>query len=150
LNDMGMALMDVGVVGALHPHTQTCVETAEEARAVMETVDSRFVKFCPDVGQLQKAGSDPVPLVRDFASIVHHTHMKDYDGGPDFLGYTPLGRGNVDVPTIAGILEGNGIDLMIMVEMDPNPRNRPAPMTPRETAGIAKNYMQSLDYTFRS
>ena len=150
LNDMGMALMDVGIIGALHPHTDTCIETAEEARSVLESADTRFLKFCPDVGQLQKAGSDPVPLVRDFASIVHHTHMKDYDGGPDFLGYAPLGRGEVDVPEIAAILEGNGNDVMIMVELDPNPRDRPMPMTPLATAQIAKEYMQELDYSFRS
>jgi len=147
LNDIGMALMDIGVIGALHPHTGTCIETAEEARAVLESADTRFLKFCPDVGQLQKAGSDPVPLVRDFASIVHHTHMKDYDGGEHFLGYTPLGQGEVDVPTLVEILEGNGNDLMIMVELDPS---RQMPMTPRETASIAKDYLQSLEYTFRS
>ena len=147
LNDIGMALMDIGVIGALHPHTGTCIETAEEARAVLESADTRFLKFCPDVGQLQKAGSDPVPLVRDFASIVHHTHMKDYDGGEYFQGYTPLGQGEVDVPALVEILEGNGNDLMIMVELDPS---REMPMTPRETASIAKDYLQSLEYTFRS
>lgn len=150
LNDMGRALMDVGIVGALHPHTGTSVETADEARAVMESVDSRFAKFGPDVGQLQKAGSDPVPLVRDFASIVHHVHMKDYDGGPDFLGYAPLGRGQVRVEEIANILEGSGNDVMIMVELDPNGRNRPMPMPPIETAQISKEYMRTLGYSFRS
>src|SRR5690606_36610019 len=142
LNDMGKALMDVGIVGALHPHTGTSVETGEEARAVMESVDSRYAKFGPDVGQLQKAGSDPVPLIRDFASIIHHVHMKDYDGGPEFLGYAPLGMGEVRVAEIAQILEGSGVDVMIMVELDPNNGNRPMPMTPRETARISKEYLQ--------
>jgi inosose dehydratase len=150
LNDIGMALMDIGIVGALHPHTGTCVETAEEARAVMESVDSRHVKFGPDVGQLQKAGSDPVPLVRDFASIVHHVHMKDFDGGQDFLGYSPLGRGQVKVLEIAEILERTTNDIMIMVELDPSSRGRPMPMTPLETARISKQYLQTLEYTFRS
>ena len=150
LNDIGMALMDVGVVGALHPHTGTCVETGEESRAIMESVDSRHVKFGPDVGQLLKAGSDPVPIVRDLASIVHHVHMKDYDGGPDFLGYAPLGRGRLQVAEIADILEGNGNDCMIMVELDPNNGNRPLPITPLETARISKAYLQGLRYVFRS
>lgn len=150
LNDIGMALMDIGVVGALHPHTGTCVETGEESRAIMESVDSRHVKFGPDVGQLLKAGSDPVPIVRDFASIIHHVHMKDYDGGPDFLGYAPLGRGRLQVAEIADILEGSGNDCMIMVELDPNNGNRPLPITPRETARISKEYLQGLQYVFRS
>jgi inosose dehydratase len=147
LNDIGKGLMDIGVVGALHPHTGTCVETAEEARAVMESVDSRYVKFGPDVGQLQKAGSDPVPLVRDFASIVHHVHMKDYDGGPAFLGYAPLGMGQVKVKEIADILEGTGVDVHIMVELD---AGGPMPMTPLETARVSKEYLQSIGYRFRA
>jgi inosose dehydratase len=147
LNDMGKALMDVGIVGALHPHTGTTIETAEEARAVMESVDSRYVKFGPDVGQLQKAGSDPVPLVRDFASIIHHVHMKDYDGGPAYLGYAPLGRGQVRVAEIAQILEGSGVDMMIMVELD---AGGPMPLTPRETARVSREYLETLGYEFRT
>lgn len=148
LDDICTALMDVGVIGVLHPHTGTCVETAEEARAVMESVDTRYVKFGPDVGQLQKAGSDPVPLCRDFASVIHHVHMKDYDGGPEFLGYAPLGRGEVKVAEIAQILEASGVDSMIMVELDPNNGDRPMPMTPLETARISKEYLQTLGYDF--
>ena len=150
LNDIGMALMDIGIVGALHPHTGTSVETGEEAYAIMEGVDTRYAKFGPDVGQLQKAGSDPVPLVRDFASVIHHVHMKDYDGGPDFLGYAPLGRGEVKVEEIASLLEGSGNDVMIMVELDPNGGNRPMPMTPLETARISREYMESIGYAFRT
>lgn len=148
LNDMGMALMDIGVVAALHPHTGTSIETGEESRATMESVDTRYVKFGPDVGQLQKAGADPVPLVRDFASVIHHVHMKDYDGGPEYLGYAPLGMGEVRVAEIAQILEGSGVDVMIMVELDPNNGNRPMPMTPLETARVSKEYLQSIGYRF--
>ena len=63
---MCKALDDIGVVGALHQHTGTCVETRDETYAVMEAVDTRYVKFGPDVGQLQKGGSDPVKVVKDF------------------------------------------------------------------------------------
>lgn len=149
LNDIGMALMDIGMVGALHPHTNTCIETGEETRAVLESADTRYVKFCPDVGQLQKAGTDPVPLVRDFVSIVHHVHMKDYDGGENFEGYAPLGRGQVRVAELTEILEASSSNAHIMVELDPNPGNRPTPIPVRETAQISKEYMQGLRYTFR-
>jgi len=149
LNDIGMALMDIGMVGALHPHTSTCIETGEETRAVFESADTRYVKFCPDVGQLQKAGSDPVPLVRDFVSIVHHVHMKDYDGGPDFEGYAPLGRGQVQVEELANILEASSSNAHIMVELDPNPGNRPVPIPVRETAQISKEFLQGIRYPFR-
>ncbi len=45
LNDMGKALTDIGIVGALHPHTGTCIETRDETYAAMEAVDTRYVKF---------------------------------------------------------------------------------------------------------
>jgi inosose dehydratase len=61
--------------------------------AVMEAVDTRYVKFGPDIGQLQKGGSDPVRVVKDFLPIVHHMHLKDFSGSDAFLGYCPLGQG---------------------------------------------------------
>ena len=97
LNDMCRALDEIGVVGVLHQHTGTCVETREETYAVMEAVNTRYVKFGPDVGQLQKGGSDPLKVVKDFLPTIHHVHMKDFDGGEHYLGYTPLGMGKVDI-----------------------------------------------------
>ncbi len=147
LNDMGKALADIGVIGALHQHTGTCVETRDETYAVMEAVDTRHVKFGPDVGQLQKGGADPLKVVKDFLPAVRHVHMKDFDGGPDYLGYCPLGKGKVDVAGIASLLESSGNDLMIMCELDPSP-NQPLP--PLEAARINKAAMAALGYSFRT
>lgn len=147
LNEMGKALDGIGVVGALHQHTGTCVESRDETYAVMEAVDTRYVKFGPDVGQLQKGGADPVKVVKDFQSVIRHVHLKDFDGGPDFLGYCPLGRGKVNVPAIVDLLEQGGQDMMIMVELDPS-EGRPMAIAPLETARISKQYLQTLGYKF--
>ncbi len=147
LNDIGKALTDIGVVGALHQHTGTCVETREETYAVMETVDTRYVKFGPDVGQLQKGGSDPVKVVKDFLPVVRHVHMKDFDGGEHYLGYCPLGQGKVDVATLVDLLDNSGNDLMIMAELDPS---KGMPLTPLEAARINKATLQKLGYSFTS
>jgi inosose dehydratase len=147
LNDMGKAVADVGLVGVLHQHTGTCVETRDETYAVMEAVDTRHVKFGPDVGQLQKGGSDPVKVVKDFLPVIHHVHMKDFNGGPHYLGYCPLGMGKVDIAGIAALLESSGNDLMIMCELDPSPGQ---PHTPLEAARIDKMAMAALGYTFRT
>ena len=146
LNDMGKALADIGVIGALHQHTGTCVETRDETYAVMEAVNTRYVKFGPDVGQLQKGGSDPVKVVKDFLPAVRHVHMKDYDGGEHYLGYTPLGLGKVDIAALCDLLESSGNDLMIMAELDPS---KGQPHTPLEAARINKETLQKLGYTFR-
>ena len=66
-SEFGKALTDIGLTGCLHQHTGTrCVESRDETYAVMENVDTRYVKFGPDIGQLQKGGSDPVQVVKDF------------------------------------------------------------------------------------
>jgi len=147
LNEICKALADVGIVGALHQHTGTCVESREETYAVMEAVDTRYVKFGPDVGQLQKGGSDPVKVVKDFLPLVRHVHMKDFNGGPHYLGYCPLGQGEVDVAALVDMLEKSSNDLMIMVELDPSDG---MPLAPLESARISKAFLQKLGYTFRS
>jgi inosose dehydratase len=147
LNDMAMALADIGVVGALHQHTGTCIEFRDEVYAVMEAADTRYVKFGPDVGQLQKGGSDPVKIVSDFLSLIEHVHLKDWDGGPHYEGYCPLGRGKVDIPRVLDLLEKSKIKAMIMVELDPS---KGMPLEPIETARISKEYLKGLGYQFKS
>jgi inosose dehydratase len=147
LNEIAKALDDIGLVGALHQHTGTCVETRDETYAVMESVNTRYVKFGPDVGQLQKGGSDPVKVLKDFLSTVRHVHMKDFDGGEHYLGYSPLGQGKVDIAGLCDLLESSGNELMIMAELDPTPN---MPLQPLEAARINKEALQKLGYTFRS
>jgi inosose dehydratase len=147
LNEIGKALDGIGMVGALHQHTGTCVETRDETYAVMEAVDSRYVKFGPDVGQLQKGGSDPVKVVKDFLPTVRHVHMKDFDGGPHYEAYCPLGQGKVDVAGLCDLLESSGNDLMIMAELDPS---KGMPLAPLEAARINKGTLQKLGYSFKS
>lgn len=149
LNDMCKALADIGVVGAMHQHTGTCIEFRDEVYAVMEAVDTRYVKFGPDVGQLVKGGSDAVAIVTDFLPVIRHVHLKDYIGGPAWDGYCPLGNGKIGViaPTILGLLEKSKDLEYVMVELDPSPN---PPATPIETARVSKAFLQGLGYTFRS
>jgi inosose dehydratase len=147
LNDICKALADVGITGVMHQHTGTCVEFRDEVYAVMEAVDTRYVKFGPDVGQLQKGGSDPVKIVKDFLSVIGHVHLKDFDGGPYWAAYCPLGRGKVDLQAVLNLLETQKALQVVMVELDPD---GPPPLKPLETAEISKAYLQKLGYTFRS
>jgi len=147
LNELGKAVTDAGLTPVLHQHTGTCVETREETYAVMETVDTRVMKFGPDIGQLQKGGSDPVQVVKDFLPIVQHMHLKDYAGGQQYLGYCPLGQGTVNIPAILSMMEGRKTDGLVMVELDSPP---PQPVPAAETARIAKAYLQTQGVVFRS
>jgi inosose dehydratase len=147
LNEVAKMLTDMGVVAVLHQHTGTCIETRDEVYAVLDAVDTRYLKFGPDVGQLAKGGSDPVQVVKDYLPLVRHMHLKDYSGGDAFLGYCPLGRGKVNIPAILEMLEKANSQLTVMVELDPSPG---MPMTPLETAQISKKYLQKLGCGFRA
>jgi inosose dehydratase len=147
LNEFGKALADIGLTGCLHQHTGTCIESRDETYAVMESVDTRVVKFGPDIGQLQKGGSDPVQVVKDFLPIVNHMHLKDYNGGEYFVGYCPLGQGKVDIPAILDMMDGSTLAGRIMVELDGTQR---MPMTALETATIAKSYLEKQGVALRN
>jgi inosose dehydratase len=145
LNEISKAVDGVGITPALHQHTGTCVESRDEVYAVLDAVDTRYVKFGPDVGQLAKGGSDPVKVVKDFLPLIRHVHLKDWNGGPHWAEYCPLGQGKVDVPAVLALLDQSPEMRIIMVELDPS-RNPPYP--PVETARISKEYLQKQGYTF--
>ena len=136
LNELGKAVTDMGLTPVLHQHTGTCVESRDETYTVMESVNTNVMKFGPDIGQLQKGGSDPVKVVKDFLPLVQHMHLKDYIGGEQYLGYCPLGQGKVNIPAILSMMEGRTTAGLVMVELDSPP---PQPVPAIETAHIAKD-----------
>jgi inosose dehydratase len=145
LNDYAKAMNDEGLGAGLHQHTNTAIESRAETYAVMEAVDTRHVKFAPDVGQLQKGGADAAKVVKDFLPITVHMHLKDYKGWEHYAGYCPLGQGTVDLEAILNMVEGANPDANIMHELD---GSQGAPYTPFETAAMGKKFLQTLGYTF--
>ena len=147
LNEVSKALADLGLAAALHQHTGTCVDTRDQVYAVLEAVDTRVVKFGPDVGQLQKSGTDPVPVLKDFQSLLRTVHLKDFMGERAWAGYCPLGMGKVDLPTVMDVLEKAESLQNVMVELDGTAN---APIAPFECARISKEYLAKLGYAFRA
>ncbi len=146
LNDCAMAVNDAGLGTGLHQHTGTCIETRDETYNVMESADTKHLKFAPDVGQLQKGGADAAKVIEDFLPLVQHMHLKDFNGGEHFAGYCPLGQGKVNIPRILDLVEGVSHSVNVMVELDPSSKQ---PLTPLETAQISTAYLNKLGYTFR-
>ena len=147
LDEVGKAITDIGLVAALHQHTGTAVETRDETYQTMEAVDTRYVKFGPDIGQLQKGGVDPLEVVKHFLPVVQHMHFKDWVGGPSMAGYCPLGLGKVDLGGILDLMDGRKLEGMIMVELDGGGQ---MPYTPRETAQIAHDFLVKNGVTMKS
>jgi inosose dehydratase len=146
LNEICKAVDGAGVTPVLHPHTGTCIGTREQIYAVLDAVDTRYMKFGPDVGQLASGGSDAVKVVKDYLPLIRHVHLKDWNGGASWAGYCPLGQGRVDLAGVLALLEQAPELKIAMVELDPgtNP-----PITPVETARISKEYLQKLGYAFQ-
>jgi inosose dehydratase len=147
LNDTAMALNDLGLGAGLHQHTGTAIETHDEVYDVMEHVKTDHMKFAPDVGQLQKGGSDALQVIKDFLPLVKHMHLKDYKGWKFYSGYCPLGMGQVDITGVLNTLEEAHQQANIMVELDPS---SDGPMTPLETVQTTKTYLQKLGYKFKT
>jgi inosose dehydratase len=150
LNETAKAVTDQGLTVVLHQHTGTCIESRDETYAVLNAVDTNYVKFGPDIGQLTKGGSDAVQVVKDFLPLVQHMHLKDYNGvDPHLLGYCPLGQGKVNIPAILDIMAGRKIHGMVMGELDNDPKNL-SPTPPMELVKTSKVYLESLGVTFRA
>lgn len=147
LNEYAAVITDLGLQCGLHQHTSTAVEHQDEVYAVMNAVNTKNLKFAPDVGQLQKGGADPVKVVKDFLPLVTHMHLKDYKGWQYYEGYSPLGMGEVNIPAILDLMEKHGLETGIMVELDPS---KNGPMTPLETEKTSKAYLQKRGFKFRS
>lgn len=150
MNVFAKAVADEGLVCALHPHTGTPIETEEEIYFIMNNVDTRYMKFGPDVGQIQKGGGDPLKICKDFVSLIEHVHLKDYAGGDNgYLGYSPLGEGKVKLKEILDLLEKRRKHMagMIMFELDYDSKIKPA-YTQHRAAEISRDYLVKLNYRF--
>jgi inosose dehydratase len=147
LNEHAIAVADLGLGTGLHQHTGTCIETRDEVYDVMESANTKVLKFAPDVGQLQKGGADAAKVIQDFLPLVKHMHLKDYLGGEHYVGYCPLGQGKVDLVRVLDLVEGGGQQPNIMVELDPSAKQ---PLTPLECAKVSKAFLVKQGYQFRS
>lgn len=149
LGDIGLALEDVGVAGAIHPHMGSCVQSRDEIFRVMDGIDARRIGLGPDVGELLASGADPLAIVKELAPAIRHVHLRDFDGTHGD-GFCPLGQGRVDIASIVDVLETSHRVPMLMVELNPPVEAARAPRTPLEAARAAKVYMESLGYAFRA
>ena len=150
LNELAKRVEGHGLTPVLHQHTGTCIESRDETYAVLEAVDTRHLKFGPDVGQLTKGGQDAVKVVKDFLPIVQHMHLKDYAGTDDhLLGYCPLGQGKVNVPAILDMMEGRKIAGMVMGELDNSWGPNASPTPPEELVKQSRDYLKTIGVQFR-
>jgi inosose dehydratase len=149
LNAIGQAVTDVGLTAVLHQHTGTCVESKDETYATLDAMNTKVMKFGPDIGQLTKGGADAYQVVKDYLPLVEHMHLKDWNGEDNNLsGYCPLGEGKVNIPGILDLMQKKGkISGMVMGELDDNGRDS---RTPLELVTKSRDYLVSIGVKFRN
>ena len=110
----------MGLRPCLHPHVGSWIETGEEIRAVLESIDASVLAFGPDVGHLFWAGVDPAEIIAAYAGRVGAVHLKDVHrdiaertraDGDDYATATYVhhvwsepGRGDVDFDAVFAAL----------------------------------------------
>ncbi len=139
LDSINAVAREYGITATLHPHVGTMVERVDE---VLRVLDGSDVPLCLDTGHLLVGGTDPLALARRAADRIAHVHLKDVDAATaeqvraGRLGYTaavaagmyrPLGRGDVQIAELVGVLEGSGYDGWYVMEQDAVLTAEPAP-----------------------
>ncbi len=145
---------ELGLTLALHPHVGALVESADEVdRAVAESE----VSWCLDTGHLMIGGADPVEFVRRHAARIVHVHLKDVDadlseqvrsGELSLVEATrrglfrPLGRGDVDLAEVIGLLDQHGYERWLVLEQDTTLTGEEPPVG----RGPVADVQASIDY----
>jgi len=140
-NTLGEYARSCGMQMSFHTHWGTFFEYPGVFQKFWDATDPDLVRLCPDVGQVQLCGQDPVEYVRkNISRITHYVHYKDVvmksrprgelwpgytipnnDGGYgiDSAGrFIETGRGDVDFLSITKILLDSGFDGWITTDLD--------------------------------
>lgn len=145
LTEIGKRTADVGIPVAYHPHMGSIGEKPNDADAVLETSDPRYVRLLLDVAHYQVGGGDPAAAIRKYKDRLLLLHIKDArrpirESGPSYE-FVELGRGSVDLPGVFAALRDVKFHGWAIVELDSVPDNA---RTPKESAAISKRYLQDV------
>ena len=152
ISEIGKRAADIGIPVAYHNHMNNIGERPEEVDRVLDATDPRYVKLLLDIAHYQQGGGDPVRAVRRYADRILFLHIKDVQSplpgntGDPMRSYrfVELGRGTVDVKGVFAALAEVKFKGWAIVELDAVPDKA---RTPKESAIIAKQYLQQLGFT---
>ncbi len=155
LTEIGKRAADLGIPVAYHNHMNNIGERPEEVDRVLDATDPRYVKLLLDIAHYQQGGGDPVRAVRRYADRILFLHIKDvqspFNPAPGNTGdpmrsyrFVEIGRGKVDVKGVFAALAEVKFKGWAIVELDSVPDKA---RTPRESAIIARQYLQQLGFS---
>ena len=123
----------LGFRPVIHPHAGTYLESAAEIDRLVAGMDPSLVGLCLDTGHFRFGGANPAQCLRDYASVIHHVHVKDcrmhvledvVARGEDVVAalaggvFSPLGAGDADIPDVVRALVETGYRGWVVIEQD--------------------------------
>ena len=148
LTEVGKRTTDLGISLGYHNHMGTLGQGPDEADAILDAADPRYVKLLLDVAHYAQGGGDPAAAIRKYRDRIVFLHIKDVEStapaaaGQSSNGYrfVELGRGRVDLPGVFVALKEINFRGWAIVELDGVPDKS---RTPKECAIISKTYLES-------
>jgi inosose dehydratase len=157
LDTIVKAAADKGIQAVVHPHVGTMIETTADVDRVLNDTGANL---CLDTGHLLIGGTDPTRLVREYASRVGHTHLKDvrkavarrvqageisYTDGVKTGMYVPLGQGDVGIGGIVKDLLAAGYPGWFTMEQDTILETEPADEGPVRDVRQSVAFLRALE-----
>jgi len=115
VNEIATRAAGEGIICSYHPNSPTgsIYRTEEDYKILLNGLDSKVIKYTPDVGHMAKGGMDPLKVIKEYRDIVNCVHYKDmFEGG----GWAAMGEGIIDFEGITTYLKDSGFEGWIIVE----------------------------------
>jgi inosose dehydratase len=128
MNEVGKRTADVGVQAAYHNHMHQLGETPEEVDAIVQALDTRYVKLLLDVAHYWQGGGDPAKAVRQYKDMLYAMHLKDVarphpekTDDPKSYQFVELGQGKLDLPAVFAAMDEVKFKGWGIIELDSVP-----------------------------
>jgi inosose dehydratase len=154
LHEIARIAKEEGRYLCYHPHLGTGVMRADAVFKLFERTDPDLVHMLLDTAHLAAGGTDPLEVVKKFASRVKHIHLKDmreavvkqtHEQGLSFEEaieagiFTVPGNGSIKTfPEILQLLADAGFTGWLMIEAEQNP----AKANPLQYAKMARAFLK--------
>jgi len=103
VNELSKRATDHGITCSYHPNSPagSVYRTLEDYKILLDGLDERYIRYCPDVGHIAKGGMDPLSIMTEYRAITNLVHYKDmYQDGT----WAPTGDGIIDFKGITQYL----------------------------------------------
>jgi inosose dehydratase len=115
VNAIATRAAEKGIECSYHPNSPagSIYRTEEDYKVLLNGLDSKVIKYTPDLGHIARGGMDPMSIVKEYQELINCIHYKDmYDDGS----WAPMGKGIIDFMSVTNYLKTFDFKGWIVVE----------------------------------